>query len=77
VPLDAEALPRYCVHTDNSIGDRMSSKKGQKEYLQKAQEAEEQAAKSRDISLRDSWLKMAEAYRRLAQGDASQNTDEL
>jgi hypothetical protein len=37
-----------------------------KEYALKAKEAEEQAAKTQDQSQRNSWLKIADSYRRLA-----------
>ncbi len=36
------------------------------EYLAKAIEAEQQAAKSKDITMRNGWLRIAASYRDLA-----------
>ena len=44
----------------------MTSDEREKIYLARAKEAEEQAAKAREATSREQWLKIAEAYRHLA-----------
>ena len=48
----------------------MSNEQQQKSFLAKAKEAEDQAGKVRDSSLRDSWLAIAQRYRDLAKHQA-------
>ena len=45
----------------------MTGKQG--EYLAKARQADEKAAKAKDAPMRASWQKIAASYRELAQGD--------
>jgi hypothetical protein len=45
----------------------MTRENRQKEFLEKAEEAEEHAAASKFASDRDAWLKVANDYRRLAE----------
>ena len=53
----------------------MTVKDRQDGFLAKAQEAQDQADKAKDPSVRDSWLEIAESYRALArrQGGTDQN----
>jgi uncharacterized alpha-E superfamily protein len=44
----------------------MSKEQRRADYLAKAREAEEQAAKVKEQLSRDQWLKIAESYRELA-----------
>ena len=45
----------------------MSADERRKEFLAKAKEAEEQAAQTKDSDLKDSWKRIAQSYRELAQ----------
>lgn len=44
----------------------MTKEQRAKEFLQKAEEAEEQADKAKGATERDTWLKIAASYRELA-----------
>lgn len=44
----------------------MSKEQRRADYLAKAQDAEEQAAKAKDQVVKERWLKIAESYRQLA-----------
>jgi hypothetical protein len=48
-------------------GAFMTVKRG--EYLAKARQADEKAAKAKDAHMRTSWQKIAASYREPAQGD--------
>lgn len=45
----------------------MSKEQRKADYLAKARDAEEQAAKAKDQRTREQWLKIAESYRELAE----------
>jgi hypothetical protein len=50
-------------------GAAMDQQSRQDEFLAKAKEAEEQAAKAADEGSRESWLKIAKGYRDLARAN--------
>jgi hypothetical protein len=55
------------------IGERaVGAKERQDEFLAKAKEAEEQAAKAQDERSREGWLRIAFGYRDLARADGHQ-----
>jgi hypothetical protein len=45
---------------------RMNKDQRRREFLAKAAEAEEQAAKAKESDIRESWLRIAASYRELA-----------
>jgi hypothetical protein len=45
----------------------MTADERRKDFLAKAKEADEQAEKAKDADLKDSWKRIAQSYRELAQ----------
>jgi len=45
----------------------MSADERRKEFLAKAKDADDQAAQAKDTDLKDSWKRIAQSYRELAQ----------
>jgi hypothetical protein len=56
----------YLLGVDDSWAGKMNPEERRAEYLNRAKDAEEQAAKAKDDSFKASWLRIAASYYNLA-----------